>query len=141
MTSPYAELQQLTHRFYYYLDERRYQDLVDTMRTDVTWHRQGKILRGHAQVMAALNERPASQVIRHIITNTFLDQQSTTEARLIAYMTAYKYDDGTLIKTRPLTIDGPFRVLLVKKHFVHENGRWMIAESEGTTEFEFRKHA
>jgi hypothetical protein len=99
------------------------------------------VLHGHAQAMQALNERPVSQAIRHVITNTFLAEESENDARLIAYMTAYKYDDGTPTTTRPLTIDGPFRLLLVKNHFVRENGRWMIAESESTTEFEFRKRA
>jgi hypothetical protein len=137
MTSSFSDLQQLVHRFYYYLDERRYQDLVDLMRRDAVWHRQGKILRGREEVMAALNQRPASQVIRHVITNMFLDQESEGDVRLIAYLTAYKYDDGTMTTTRPLSIDAPFRFLLIKKHFVRDGGRWWIVESEGTAEFEF----
>lgn len=141
MPSAYPELQQLVHRFYYYLDERRYQDLVDMMRPDAIWHRQGKVLRGHDQALAALNERTTSLVIRHIITNTFLEQESDSDARLIAYLTAYRYDDGKPTTKRPLTIDAPYRVLLIKKRFVRHDDRWWIAESEGTTEFEFRARA
>jgi hypothetical protein len=137
MTSAYSELLQITHRFYYYLDEQRYKDLVALMRPDGVWHRQGKVLKGHAQVMAAMQERPSTQIIRHLITNAFLEQESENEAKMVAYLTAYKYDDGSP-KKPPVTIDGPFRLLLVKKRFVREGGRWLIAESSGTPEFDFR---
>jgi hypothetical protein len=135
--SAYPELLQLTNRFYYYLDEFRYQDLAATMREDGVWHRQGKVLKGRAQVLAALEERPRTQRIRHVITNAFLESESAEGANLIAYLTAYKYDDGKPIKAAP-TIDGPFRLLLVKKRFAKANGKWMIAESAGAPEFEFR---
>lgn len=141
MASTFSELQQITHRFYYYLDERRYEDLVDLFRPEALWHRQGKILNGRAQMLAALAERPASQVIRHIITNSFLEHAAENDATLIAYLTAYRYDDGSPQGKRPLTIDGPYRVLLIKKQFVRDNGRWSIAESAGVPEFEFRARA
>lgn len=140
MTTAYPELVQITHRFYYYLDERRYKDLVGLMRPDGVWHRQGKILAGHTQVLAAMEERPTTQIIRHTITNAFLEHESENEAALIAYLTAYRYDDGSPRKP-PVTIDGPFRLLLVKKRFVREGGRWLIAECSGTPEFEFRASA
>lgn len=135
--SAYPELLQLTNRFYFYLDEFRYQDLAAMMREDGVWHRQGKALKGRAQVLAALEERPRTQRIRHVITNAFLDAESADAASLVAYLTAYKYDDGKPIKGAP-TIDGPFRLLLVNKKFTRNAGKWMIAESAGTPEFEFR---
>ena len=135
--SAYPDLLQLTHRFYYCLDEFRYQDLASLMREDGVWHRQGKVLKGRAQVVAALEERPRTQRIRHVITNAFLESESADAASLVAYLTAYKYDDGKPIKATP-TIDGPFRLLLVKKRFAKSNGKWMIAESAGAPEFEFR---
>lgn len=141
MPSSYADLQQLVHRFYHHLDERKYHDLVAMMRPDATWHRQGKVLRGRDQVLAALNERPPTLVIRHIITNTFLEHETDNDAQLIAYMTAYRYDDGKPATARPLAIDSPYRVLLIKKRFVRVDGQWWIAESAGTTEFEFTTRA
>jgi len=135
--SAYPELLQITNRFYYYLDEFRYQDLAALMREDGVWHRQGKVLKGRAQVIAALEERPRTQRIRHVITNAFLSEEGDNAADLVAYLTAYKYDDGKPIKGAP-TIDGPFRLLLVKKRFARSGGKWLIAESAGTPEFEFR---
>ena len=134
--TPYAELVQLTHRFYYYLDEWRYTDLVALMREDGVWHRQGKVLKGHAQVLAALEERPRTQIIRHVITNAFLSESDDNSATLLAYLTAYRFDDGTQRKP-PVTIAGPFRLLLVKKRFVRVGDAWKIAEAAGVTEFEF----
>jgi hypothetical protein len=135
--SAYSDLLQLTHRFYYYLDEFRYRDLVGLMRKDTVWHRQGKVLKGHKQVLAALAERSRTMRIRHVITNTFLESESKTGATLVAYLTAYKYDDGKTLKAPP-TIERPFRILLVKKRFARANGTWKIAESAGTPEFEFQ---
>ncbi|MBC7802554.1 MAG: nuclear transport factor 2 family protein [Candidatus Parcubacteria bacterium] len=137
MTAAFPELLQITHRFYYYLEERRYKDLVSLMRADGVWHRQGKALKGHAQVLEALEQRTATMLIRHVVTNAFLDTESDSEATLIAYMTVYRHDDGSARKP-PVAIDGPYRIMLVKKRFVREGGRWLIAESSGSAEFEFR---
>jgi hypothetical protein len=138
MSAPFEDLLQLTHRFYYYLDESRYEDLVATFREDGVWHRQGKALKGHAQVRAAMEERPSTQRTRHVISNAFLSESDENSATLIAYMTAYRFDDSTMRKP-PYPIDGPFRFNLVKIRFVRERGAWRIAEQWGTPEFEFAK--
>jgi hypothetical protein len=138
MSSAFEELQQLTHRFYYYLDESRYPDLVAAFREDGIWHRQGKALKGHAQVRAAMEERPRTQRTRHIITNAFLSETESDSATLIAYMTAYRFDDGSERKP-PYPIEGPFRINLVKIRFVRERGEWRMAEQWGTPEFDFAK--
>lgn len=134
--STHEELLQLTHRFYYDLDESRYPDLVAAFHGDGIWHRQGKVLKGHSQIMAAMQERPRTQHTRHVITNAFLSESGAASATLIAYMTAYRFDDGTERKP-PYPIEAPFRFNLVKIRFVREGGAWRIAEQWGTPEFEF----
>lgn len=129
-------LLQLTHRFYYDLDEFRYAELVAAFREDGVWHRQGKALKGHAQILAALQERPRTMRTRHVISNAFLSESDADTATLIAYMTAYRFDDGTERKP-PYPIRGPFRFNLVKIRFVRSHGRWRMAEQWGTPEFEF----
>jgi hypothetical protein len=138
MTAMFEQLQQLTHRFYYYLDENRYADLVAAFRDDGVWHRQGKALKGHAQILAAMQERPSSMRTRHVITNAFLSETESNSATLIAYMTAYRFDDGSERKP-PYPIDGPFRLNLVKIRFVSDRGQWRIAEQWGTPQFDFAK--
>jgi SnoaL-like protein len=136
MTTMFDDLLQLTHRFYFYLDESHYADLVATFREDGVWHRQGKALKGHAQIMAAMQERPRTQRTRHVISNAFLSESDQESATLIAYMTAYRFNDGSERKP-PYPIDGPLRFLLVKIRFQRERGAWRIAEQWGTPEFDF----
>ena len=138
MTTAFEELQQLTNRFYYDLDENRYADLVAAFREDGVWHRQGKALKGHAQILDAMKERPRTMRTRHVITNAFLSESDSNNATLIAYMTAYRFDDGSERKP-PYPIDGPFRINLVKIRFVRERGEWRMAEQWGTPEFDFTK--
>jgi hypothetical protein len=107
------------------------------MTPDASWHRQGKVLRGPAAVLEALGERPATMRIRHVITNLFIADAAEDSANTIAYMTAYRHDDGTE-RPMPRTIAGPFRVLLVKTRFRRQQDGWLIAEQSATSEFEFQ---
>jgi hypothetical protein len=59
--APYQELLQVTQRFFYCLDEGQYDELLALMSPEAVWHRQGKILRGHPQIRAALEERSTTQ--------------------------------------------------------------------------------
>ncbi len=132
------KLAQLTHRFYYYLDERRYADLVAMMKPDAVWHRQGKHPKGHREILAALEERSRTQRIRHVITNSFVDSSGDGSATVKGYMIAYRFDDGT-VRQPPLTIDGPLSMLLMTTRFVREDdGKWLIAEQSAEPEFQFR---
>ncbi len=136
--STFESLVQITHRFFWCLDEFRYQDILSMMLPDAVWHRQGRALQGHAQILAALNERSNTQRIRHVITNPFVAEESGDSARLIAYMIGYKCDEGVK-QAAPQTIDNALRFLLVETHFKRGEGRWLIAQQRGTPEFEFRQ--
>ena len=137
-STTYEDLLQLTHRFYYDLDESRYTQLVAAFRDDGVWHRQGKALKGHAQIRAAMDERPRTMRTRHVISNAFLSESDADSATLIAYMTAYRFEDGSERKP-PYPIQGAFRLNLVKIRFQRERGEWRMAEQWGTPEFDFVK--
>ena len=64
------------------------------MRADAVWHRQGRALAGRAQIRSALDERPRSQRIRHVVSNPFIAEQSDDAVRMIAYMIGYRADEG-----------------------------------------------
>ncbi len=133
----FETLVQMTHRFYWYLDEFRYQDMIDMMREDGVWHRQGKVLRGREQVLEALNQRPATQRIRHVLTNPFIVDRRDNSVRMSAYMIAFKADEGVR-QPAPQTIEGPSRMLLLDIVFEYSGGRWWIVEQKGVPEFEIR---
>jgi len=126
---------QVLNRFFYYLDEFRYEDLVGLMLEDGTWFRQGQSLRGRGQILGTLNERSRTQRIRHIITNTVVDVAEPGKAVGTAYLTVYKFDDGSEL-TRPPTIDAPFRISLVQVKFTKVSDKWLIAEQHIAPQFE-----
>ena len=127
-------LSQLTHQFFWHLDEFEYEKLVDLMEANARWHRQGRVLMGHEAILSALRERSNTQKIRHVITNIQLIEASRHEARLVAYMTAYKHDTGVQTAL-PRDIKGPDSILLVRTHFRHDGARWLIAEQAADREF------
>lgn len=136
--SAYEALVQTTHRFFWYLDEFRYDELVAMFLPQGTWHRQGKVLAGPTQILAALNERPRSQRIRHVVSNAFIERMEGDDvAHFICYMIGYRADEG-VPKPAPQTIDGPLRLLLVRTRFERHQGVWRIAEQIAAPEFDFR---
>lgn len=131
-----AALTQRLHRFFHSLDERDYDAVVALFAGDGVWLRQGERLQGHAAVRRALEARSSTLRIRHVITNAFIERVEGDEATLVAYMTAYRHDDGQP-STAPPRIAGPLRISKVVARFRRTGGDWRIAEQTLTPEFEF----
>ena len=53
----------------YCLDERRSQNILELFVTDDQWLRKEKGRTGREDILASLNERPVTQIVRHVITN------------------------------------------------------------------------
>ena len=121
-----------------HLDERRYDALLSLMAPQAVWHRQGQRLQGHAQILAALQQRSGTQRIRHLVSNLLQRSASGDAAQFSHYMTALKFDDGQE-HAGPVTISGPFRMSLVTTQLVRLGGAWRVAEQAIVTEFEFRQ--
>jgi hypothetical protein len=127
---------QLIHQLFYCLDEADYPQLVELFMPQGTWKRQGELLTGHAQILLALAKRPTTQRIRHVISNTFLSAAQPATATLTAYMTAYRFDNGTHT-TGAVTISRPFRLSVVHAKLEAADGNWHVAELDLVPEFEF----
>ena len=127
---------QLLHQLFYFLDEADYPQLVELFKPQGTWQRQGELLAGHAQILSALSKRPTTQRIRHVISNTFLSVSEPASATLTAYMTAYRFDDGSH-QTGSVTISRPFRLSVVHAKLEAADGCWRVAELDLVPEFEF----
>lgn len=127
---------QVAHQLFYCLDESRYEELVALFAPDGTWHRQGELLTGRRQIMQALSRRSATQRIRHVITNAFIASQSADRVHLVAYMVAYRFDDGT-VHAGPVEISRPLRLSVVRAAMRAAEGGWEVAEMTLTPEFEF----
>ena len=129
--------EQTVLRFVDCLDEGDYAPLVSLMTGDAVWHRQGKTLRGHDEILAALHERSATQRIRHLVTNLLQRSETPTETSFTHYMTALRHDSGVAVQG-PVTIVGAFRMSRVSTRLVRAGGQWLIAEQAIVPEFEFR---
>ena len=127
---------QVTHQMFYFLDESKYGQLVDLFAPNGTLFRQGELLVGHEQILLAMSKRSTTQRIRHVISNTFIESQSQGVTRLVAYMTAYRFDDGALHKG-PVEISRPFRISVMRAGMRQTGGVWKIVEMTFTTDFEF----
>ena len=127
---------QLIHQLFYFLDQADYPKLAALFSPQGTWKRQGELLVGHAQILHALSKRPTTQRIRHVISNTFISATEPASATLTAYMTAYRFDDGSHT-TGAVTISRPFRLSVVHAKLEVTDDGWRVAELDLVPEFEF----
>ena len=124
-----TELTQRLHGFFSHLDNRRYDDVLNLFLPQGRWLRQGRWLEGREAILVALEARPASMKVRHVISNLVVTPVTEGEAHVEAYMTAY----------RQLENEAPtlFRFNLVTNVFRLDGGAWMLAEQQLLPEFEF----
>ena len=130
------ECMQTTHQLFYFLDQSNYEDLVGLFTPNGTLFRQGDLLTGRDQIMQAMQKRSVTQRIRHVVSNGFIESQSLDLVDLVAYMTAYRFDDGTL-HTGPVEISRPLRMSVVRATLHQNEGTWKVAAMVFKTEFDF----
>ena len=131
---------QVMHEMFHALDTANYERLVKTFVPDGTLLRQGELLQGRNQIMNAMQKRSTTQRIRHVISNTFIDSQALGLTHLVAYMTAYRFDDGT-VHTEPVAISRPFRMSIVHAAMRPVNDSWQFVALTFTPEFDFASDA
>ena len=127
---------QITHQMFYFLDESKYEQLVSLFSDNGTLFRQGELLVGRDKIMQAMLKRSTTQRIRHVISNTLIESQSPGLANVVAYMTAYRFDDGTP-HDGIVEISFPFRLSIVRAVMHEVENVWQIKEMTFTTEFDF----
>ena len=127
---------QVIHQLFYFLDEADYTSLVKLFTSAGCWERQGELLTGRPAILRGLSLRPATQRIRHLITNGFLMKEDQTAAELVAYTTSYRFDNGVR-QDGPVAISRPFRLSIVKATLECGDGAWQVSDLRLTPEFEF----
>ena len=131
-----ADCLQVVHQLFYFLDEADYLPLVQLFTPDGCWDRQGELLTGRDMVAQALAKRPVTQHIRHVISNGFLAKVDDVAVQFVAYMTAYRFDNGTHQQS-PVTIHRPFRLSVMRAALASSDAGWRISDLRLTPEFEF----
>jgi hypothetical protein len=122
--------------FFYGLDTFDFEALVGCMAPDCEWHRQGKILRGHPMILAAMAERGSDVRTAHLVTNFRIVSADATSAEARFYMVAYRYD-GAVSNNEPATLDLPFSIGLYSCRYVRAGDGWTIADLR--SELRFRR--
>lgn len=131
---------QLIHQLFYFLDQSDYEPLVALFEPNGILHRQGEVLCGSSQIMQAMKKRPATQRIRHVISNGFIQSRPEELVHFVAYMVAYRFDDGS-VRTGPVEISRPLRMSVIRASLRLTQDVWKIAEMSFTPEFEFVRDA
>lgn len=126
--------EQVMHELFYSLDEQQYDRLVTLFEDRGVWHRQGEILAGREDILLALGRRPATQRIRHIISNTFIESHSEEMINVVSYMTAYRFDNGVR-QNGVAQISRPFKISVIRAAMRSENCK--IIEMTMDTQFDF----
>lgn len=114
-------------RFFRYLDERRYESLAGLMAPDGIWHRQGKVLKGPAQVLAAVQSRSPTMRIAHIATSLAVESIAADQCTVHGYMLIIRHDPGVLTAD-PLPLHGVESVRNLLARLERRDGGWLISE-------------
>ena len=129
------DCQQAVTRFYHYLDNRRYEDLANLFTPDGVWHRQGKKLEGRAAIMAALEMRPASLIIRHAVSNVVVDISDENTAEANAYITISAHNTKGEPLDGPAPYTGPGAMIIYTDHLVRADDGWKVILKTGDRVF------
>jgi hypothetical protein len=131
-TVPSDEAVQLSQRLLAliaHLDNRRYEALAGMFTPQGRWLRQGRWLEGREAILGALESRPQNMRVRHVMSNILVTRYAQDEAKVDAYMTAYRQLEG-----QPPEL---FSINLVDTIFRRVDGQWLVAEQQMVREFEF----
>lgn len=136
MSKALSGCMQVVHEMFYALDTSDYERLVHLFEPDGSLLRQGELLTGRQHIIQAMQKRSTTQRIRHVISNGFIESRASDLAHLVAYMTAYRFDDGS-VHTGPVVISRAFRISVVHAAMRPVENTWQIAAMTFTPEFEF----
>jgi hypothetical protein len=117
---------------YSLMDQGRYEETAALFTDDATWVRGGKPVSGREAILAALRQRPETDISRHIVTNVLVDLTSEDEARATACfipLRGARREDGT-VATPPITNVGDLAC-----RFRREADGWRITHLQPTMIF------
>jgi ketosteroid isomerase-like protein len=117
--------ERLLIRLFHCLDARDYEGVAACFAEDSLWLRQGKELRGPAQVLNALNERTATIHVHHLLSNIDLRLSGESRANCIAYMTVYRSDTGKPPQL-PIAMQGPELVAVCTAELRRGKDDWRV---------------
>ena len=125
MSEILASTSSVLSRLFHSLDQSKYDVLVECFALSGTWERQGKLLRGRAEISKALTSRVATLHTIHILQNLLVDEASNQDASVRFYLTVYRHDSAS---PPPYPVPSPAAVGLCKARFEKDGIAWQIKE-------------
>lgn len=129
-----TELTNCLHAFFGHLDERRYDAVVAAFLPAGRWLRQGRWLDGQAAIRAALEGRPATLRVRHVLTNVVVQPGAGDDVKVDAYMTAFRQLEGEAAASL-------YRMNMVSNIFRRHEGGWRLVEQQLVPDLAFASPA
>lgn len=122
---------QVLGRLFHRLDSFDYDGVAAQFSPSCEWHRQGKVLCTHADIIAALHLRPKHLFVQHILHDVVCDPLSEHRMSGFAYMSVYRkeFDQPP---TLPRPTERPDMLISWKVEFEREAGEWRIKHLSNT---------
>ena len=122
---------QVLGRLFHRLDHFDYPGVAAQFTAACEWHRQGKVLRNHAEIIDALKLRPAHLFVQHILHEVVCDPLDGGRMTGFAYMTVFRkeFDQPPAL---PLPTERPDMLISWNVEFVRDNGTWRICRLSNT---------
>jgi hypothetical protein len=131
-----SDVVEVFHKLFCFLDDQRYEELLDLFTEDGQWLRKGTWCKGREEILRSLSIRSTTHLIRHVITNSYVERWTENSALLVSYMTSYKSDTGSDAGGAPV-INGASNLFKTQTELLLQNNGWRIAKQSSTVEFRF----
>ncbi len=131
-TADFVECQRLAIASYSLMDQGRYEETVALFSEDAVWVRGGKPFQGRGSILAALNQRPATMVSRHLVTNVLVELTGADEAKATACFVPLR---GTLREDGSVQMPAIESVGDLAFTFRREREGWKITHLQPQTVF------
>ena len=121
--------------FYEAFDLGQYDRMAAMFTPQGVWHRAGLALCGPA-IVAELEKRPATQRVRHVVTNVRVEAMDPERAQASFVITAYRGDASAPLPAGGLA-GALWLVVRVQASLVWRDGQWAFASQSTQREFVF----
>jgi hypothetical protein len=114
---------QLIQRFYWCLDDQRYDDLANLFTETGAWVRLGKELVGPKTIRETMIKERKNWITAHLLSNLQVTVKSETAASSTQYVTLYRHEDWDASKG-PAPVVLPLGILRHRDELVRVGGEW-----------------
>ena len=122
---------QVLGRLFHRLDTFDFNGVAAQFSESCEWHRQGKVLRSHADIIAALKLRPQHLFVQHILHEVVCDPVGADTMSGFAYMSVFRKEFDRP-PTIPLPAERPDMLISWNAEFAREGPNWRIKRLSNT---------